>query len=141
MLGKAIGTFMKTVRKAHLNITTAEWVGLSSRTDPPAARTRSVLACTDPVALDYHGAKYILHPNSGIKNHDPDYPQGPLNQYLTRCAKEYGGYFDEEKVQVRSYDIGKMAFQNDHELAVIGDKIWGGNLKPIIKYFYFRLFV
>ncbi len=36
MLGKEIGTFMKTIRKADLNITTAEWIGLSDRKKPPA---------------------------------------------------------------------------------------------------------
>jgi hypothetical protein len=44
MLGAAIGMFMQTIRKADLNITTAEWVGLSSRTDPPVVQTRAVLA-------------------------------------------------------------------------------------------------
>jgi hypothetical protein len=40
-------------RKADLNIISAEWTGLSSRTDPPIARTQAVLASIDPVALDY----------------------------------------------------------------------------------------
>jgi hypothetical protein len=42
MMGAEIGMFMNTVRKADLNIATAEWVGLSSRTDPPIARTRAI---------------------------------------------------------------------------------------------------
>ena len=70
MLGKEIGTFMKTIRKADLNITTAEWVGLSSRTDPPVVQTKAVLASTDPVALDYHAAKYLLFPNSNLAIHN-----------------------------------------------------------------------
>jgi len=37
MLGGEIGTFMNTVRKADLNITTAHWTGLASRTDLPTA--------------------------------------------------------------------------------------------------------
>ena len=44
MLGAEIGAFMNSIRKADLNITTAEWTGLASRTDPPVAHTRAVLA-------------------------------------------------------------------------------------------------
>ncbi len=138
MLGKAIGTFMKTIRKADLNITTAEWVGLSSRTDPPIAHTRTVLASQDPVALDYHAAKYILHPNSGIKIHNPDHAHGPLNEYLARCAGEYGGHFNEENVQVRSYDLAQNRFQCNDELVQMGDTVWGSSAKQIMKYFYLR---
>lgn len=137
MLGKEIGTFMKTVRKADLNITTAEWVGLSSRVVPPVAHTRTVLASTDPVALDYHSAKYVLYPSSGVSIHNPDNKNGPLAQYLMRCAKEYGGIFEEEKVQIRSYDLEKQAYQDGDEL-IIGEKNWGSNLKEIFKYLYLR---
>lgn len=138
MLGKEIGAFIKETRKADLNITTAEWVGLSSRTEPPVAHTRAVLASTDPVALDYHSAKYVLYPNSRLMLHNPDDANGPLHQYLKKCAEEYHGFFDEEKVCVRSYDLRKGVFQNDLELAVIGDKVWGGNFKQIMKYLYLR---
>lgn len=40
MIGAEIAVFMNTIRKAVLNITTAEWVGLASRTDPPDAKER-----------------------------------------------------------------------------------------------------
>lgn len=139
MLGKEIGSFMKTIRKADLNITTAEWVGLSSRTELPLVRTRAVLASTDPVALDYHGAKYLLYPNSGITVHDPDYTQGPLNQYLEKCAEQYGGFFYEEKVSIKSYDLGKGTLQNDNELALVGARQWGWRPRPILKYLYLRV--
>lgn len=140
MLGKEIGAFIKEIRKADLNITTAEWIGLSSRTDPPLAHTRAVLASTDPVALDYHGAKYIVYPNSRIRFHDPDHAKGPLSHYLKRCAEEYGGFFDEATVDVRSYDIENKRMQNDTELAIIAEKDWGRDLKPILKYLYLRIF-
>ena len=98
MIGAEIGMFMSTVRKADLNITTAEWVGLASRTEPPVAHTRSVLACSDPVALDYHAAKYLLYPNSNIEIHNPDYRIGPLSQYLCKCSEYGGGLVDESYV-------------------------------------------
>jgi hypothetical protein len=138
MLGKEIGSFIRTIRKADLNITTAEWVGLSSRTELPAARTRAVLACADPVALDYHGAKYIVQPNSKIPIHDPDNAVGALRSYLTKCAEEYGGILQEENVSVRSYDASKKNYQDDAELTVVGETIWGSEIKPLMKYFYLR---
>ena len=88
MLGTAIGTFLKTVRRPFLNITTAEVCGLASRLEPPVAKARAVLASTDPVALDYHAAKRVLHVNSRISVHDPEDPDSPTSQYLRNCAIE-----------------------------------------------------
>ena len=139
MLGAEIGVFMKSIRKADLNITTAEWMGLFSRTEPPVAHTRTVLACMDPVALDYHACKYLLYPNSGIPIHDPDNKKGPLREYLTMCAKEYDGIFDESYVGMKSYDFGTGKIQEDNNLVVFADKEWkGSNLKSIIKYLKLR---
>ncbi|HHL34204.1 MAG TPA: DUF362 domain-containing protein [Desulfobulbaceae bacterium] len=141
MLGKEVGTFMKTIRRADLNITTAEWVGLSSRTDPPVARTRAVLACTDSVALDYHAAKYILYPNSRIPVHNPDNKSGPLHHYLLKCAEAGGFVYDEENVGIKSFNFRTGSFQKDDELIVLGDKRWGNNIKPLLKYFILKYFI
>ena len=51
-LGGAVGHFMKTIRRADLNIITAEYAGHEGRRKSPA-HTKMVLASTDPVALDY----------------------------------------------------------------------------------------
>lgn len=141
MLGKEVGTFMKTIRKADLNITTAEWVGMSSRVDPPVSHTRAVLACADPVALDYHATKYILYPNSKIPIHNPDNKRGPLHQYLMKCAESGDSVIDEEKVRVISYDFKKGAFQKDNELLISGEKTWGNSLKDIGKYLTLRYLI
>ena len=125
IMGAEIGMFMNTVRKADLNIATAEWVGLSSRTDPPVARTRAVLASTDPVALDYHSAKYLVYPNSGCQKHDPDDEKGPLFRYLAKCAEKSGCAVDEAEVKVVSYDSGKKRFHTDDEMAIFGEIDWG----------------
>jgi hypothetical protein len=138
MLGKEIGTFMKTIRRADLNITTAEWVGLSSRTDPPVAHTRAIVASTDPVALDYHAAKYLLYPNSKISFHNPDDKKGPLREYLQKCAEHGGGILDERHVAVKSYDFRAKTFQDNADLAVIGETKWGTNPKAILKYLVLR---
>jgi hypothetical protein len=138
MLGAEIGTFLSTIRRADLNLVSAEWVGLSSRTDLPAARTRVVLAGTDPVALDYHSAKYVLHPNSGIKYHNPEDQSSPTCQYLKGCAAHGGGIFDEGKVTVKSFDVGAGRLQSDDELVVLGDRQWGTDPKAILKFLLLR---
>lgn len=140
MLGLAVGTFMATMRSADLNITAAEWVGLSSRLEAPVARTRAVLASSDPVALDYHAAKYVLYPNSGISLHDPQHPGSPFLQYLERCAEACGSVFDERSVSVNSYDFGKKGLQGDGEMVIHGTKEWGTDPKGILRYLCLRLF-
>lgn len=138
MLGSEIGVFMKTIRKADLNITTADWVGLSSRIDPPVARTRAVLASVDPVALDYHSAKYLLYPNSSLKIHDPVGRKSPVHDYLLKCAENGGGVLDERYVKVESFDFLARKLQRDEDLVVHAEKHWGTNPKAILKYLYLR---
>jgi hypothetical protein len=138
MLGAAIGTFMKTIRKADLNITTAEWVGLASRVEAPVAHTRTVMACADPVAIDYHGAKYLLYPNSRISLHNPDGKKGPLRECLQKCAEHGGGILDERYVAVKSYDFRAKTFQDDADLLVIGERKWGTDPKTLLKYMLLR---
>lgn len=138
MLGAEVGYFMHTIRKADLNITTAEWVGLVSRTDPPVARTRAILASTDPVVLDYHATKYILYPNSKIWFHRPGTENSPTHQYLKACAEQGVGTFDEHYVQVKSYDLKTNTYQSDDQLPVKGDFDWGGSAKLMLKYFLLR---
>ena len=138
MIGAEIGVYLNAVRKADLNIVTAEWVGLASRTDLPAARTRAVLACTDPVALDFHSAKYVLYPNSGIRFHNPDDPESPTHQYLKACAEHGGGLFDEDKVAVKSFDVRAGRLQSDDELVIAADRQWGTDPKAILKFLLFR---
>jgi len=138
MLGAEIAVFMNTVRKADLNITTAEWVGLASRTNPPVAHTRAVLASTDPVSLDYHAAKYILYPNSKCRIHNPDDGKSPLHQYLAKCAEIGGGIFDERYIEIKSYDYKVRRLQRDDELLVNGRKEWGWDLKMLGKYLTLR---
>lgn len=138
MVGAEVGVFLKTIRKADLNITSAEWIGLSSRIDPPVSHTRAVLACSDPVALDYHATKYILFPNSKLGIHNPDHRNSPLHQYLVKCAEAGGGIYDEKYVKVMSYDFKAKAIQKDDELVVVGDKKWGNNVKALMKYLFLR---
>jgi hypothetical protein len=139
MLGAEIGYFLKAVRKPFLNITSAEYCGLIDRTRPPVARTRVVAASADPVALDFHMAKYVLHPNSRIPVHDPEHPKSPLYQYLEQCANHGDYHFDENYVGVRSFDFSINDFQSNDELTVRGEREWGGHFRSLLKYSAFRL--
>lgn len=138
MLGAEIGTFIKTIRKADLNITTAEWVGLVSRTESPVAHTKAILASTDPVALDYHAARYILFPNSNLSIHNPDNKNGPLYPILAKCAESGGGFLDENNVEVKSYDFKRKSFQQKYNFVIDAPISWGTNPKAILKYLVLR---
>jgi len=140
MLGAEIGIFLNTIRKADLNITSAEWIGLASRTEPPVAHTKTILACTDPVALDYHACKYLLFRNSRLPIHNPDDEKHPLHQYLVKCAEKSSGVFDEKHVAIKSYNFKTKTLQNNGDLAVVGEKKWGGDIKSVVKYLVLRFF-
>lgn len=139
MLGLEIGMFLNSIRKPDLNLTTAELIGLSSRTETPIAQTRAVCACADPVALDYHTTKYILYPNSKTQLHNPDNTKGPLYHDLQKCSEQSGCAFDEQYIDIQSFDHSKMRLQEDNELVVRGEKTWGHDIKSLLKYFVMRL--
>lgn len=138
MLGAEIGMFFNEIRKPDLNITTAEWVGLASRTEQPVARTRAVLASRDPVALDFHAAKYLVYPNSRIPIHNPDNEKGPLYIDLQKCAQKSNLVLDENYVDIVSYDFHTKKLQDDNELVIKGDIHWGHDIKSLLKYFLLR---
>jgi len=137
MLGAEVGVFMNTIRRADLNIITAEWTGLSSRTIPPIARTRAVLASEDPVALDYHAAKYILYPNSKIPLHDPDNKRSPSFDYLKECSGKNGGIMG-KSTNVTSYDFLSQSLQKEDDLVIHGDILWKTGIKQMAKYIILR---
>ncbi len=138
IMGAEIGMFIKTIRRAELNIITAEWIGLSSRTDLPVAHTQIIMAGTDPVALDYHASKYVLFPNSRCPHHDPEWLKGPLFSYLSSCASHIGCMYDESRVEVHSYDHHERRIQLTAELPVLGKITWGKDLESVGKYLLFR---
>lgn len=138
IMGKEIGYFMNKIRKADLNITTAEWVGLVSRTEKPIAHTRAVMASRDPVALDFHAAKYLLYSNSGCMHHNPEWKDGPLFQYLSECAAESKLTMDELSIKIYSFNYTNGKLQNENKITVLGDIDWGSDIKTLLKYFLFR---
>lgn len=116
--GGAVGRFMHSVRMADLNIISAEWTGWGSRIDTSLrARTKSVLAGKDPVALDYYAFKNVLlpvtpkkamniqHNYSFYECNDPDRTDNPLRWYLKECHQQGIGNFSQDKVKVYKADL------------------------------------
>jgi hypothetical protein len=104
----ALGYFMRTIRRADLNIVTAEWVGWGSRTNTnKAARVRTILASTDPLAIDYYSSKYILYPLSrNAEYHNPDNPKSSISKFLHLAFETLGqGTLDESKMLVHTYNF------------------------------------
>ena len=99
---------------------------------------KAVLASSDPVALDYHAAKYVLYPNSKIGIHDPDNKKGPLYVYLNACCASGGGNIDEQFVDLNSFDYSNHTIQKQSDLIIKADKKIGTDIKQIMKYIYLR---
>jgi uncharacterized protein (DUF362 family) len=103
-----LGYFMKHIKRADLNIITAEWVGWGDRTNvSKATRCRTILAGADPVALDYYGAKHLILPLSkNKKHHDPDAFRSPIRSFLSLTAETFGeGSFSDEEIVVSQHDL------------------------------------
>jgi len=107
--GGVLGKYMKEIRRADLNIITAINIGWGHRIEPKmAARADTVLASTDPVALDYHAAANVLYPatvDAGApdyyrKLNNPDINDGPLRNFLQECRRELGGTLDPDKIEI-----------------------------------------
>ena len=107
--GGVLGSYMREIRKADLNIITAQVTGWGSRTDKSmAAETRTLTASTDPVALDYWTCKHVLLPatravganKETIDLNDPDIVDGPFREFLDECRRELGGTIDENRIEV-----------------------------------------
>ncbi|MHA1284849.1 MAG: hypothetical protein ACTSQP_20295, partial [Promethearchaeota archaeon] len=71
---------------------TAEWVGWGHRTDiKKATRLRTILASTDPIALDYYAAKQLIYPISKKSElHDPDNPKSVIRKFLNLASYTIG---------------------------------------------------
>lgn len=105
-LGGAVGHFMKTIRKADLNIIAAEYAGHQGRHKKPG-HTKTVLASTDPVALDYYAGKYVLYPLGGkrAKFNNPDYLGGTFRKYLYLCHEQGIGTLNESEMLLHKFDF------------------------------------
>jgi uncharacterized protein (DUF362 family) len=104
--GGALGKFMTSIRMPDLNIITAEWVGWGSRTDKSkSAHTKSVVASSDPVALDYIAARDVLlsatpkEQSSYRQLNNPGNTDGPFFKFLSECYYQGVGNLDQNKIK------------------------------------------
>lgn len=107
-----LGSIMRDVRMADLNIITAHWVGYGSRIDTHlSGYAKTVLASRDPVALDYIAGKTVLSPLT--KEHAPNKAwlnqindvtntDGPFHTFLATCHQEGIGNLSPDKIRVIS---------------------------------------
>ncbi|KAB2889101.1 MAG: DUF362 domain-containing protein [Desulfobulbaceae bacterium] len=108
--GGPLGHFLKHIRKADLNIVTAEWVGWGDRTDvSKATRMKTILAGVDPVALDYYGAKHLVYPLSkNSAHHDPDNSNSAISKFLQIVQRTWGqGSIGDSSINVYEHDFLK----------------------------------
>jgi len=105
--GEAVGAWMNHCRKPNLFITTAEWVGWESRTDPGAENVKTVGLCENPVSLDYYMSKHVLWPTHTEQQYfNPDYDTAGnmTRQTLEGCLSMGFGTLDEATIAAFVYD-------------------------------------
>jgi hypothetical protein len=94
------GIMMTTTRVPNLNVLDCTYVGISGGPgvgDSGAKKQDILLAGTDPVAVDFYGAKNVLYPLTNRSTHNPD-PSAArrnlLQQYLenARLALNAAGF-------------------------------------------------
>ncbi|PKK82334.1 MAG: hypothetical protein CVT49_14240 [candidate division Zixibacteria bacterium HGW-Zixibacteria-1] len=104
-----LGKYMREIRRADLNIITAIRIGWGDRLDPAMAyQADTVLASTDPVALDYWATANIMlpatievgAPDYYRKLNNPDIADGPLHTFLQECRRELGGTMDPARIEI-----------------------------------------
>jgi hypothetical protein len=89
-LGRATGDVWSTVRRADIHLMDAIYTTKSggpycgTYSESIAPRTATLMASTDPVAMDYIAAKYILYPVSNNSLHHPD-NDGLVKTYLAQA--------------------------------------------------------
>ncbi|MCP4633500.1 MAG: DUF362 domain-containing protein [candidate division Zixibacteria bacterium] len=106
--GGAVGSFVRDIRRADLFVTTAEWCGHQGRSDMSPVNTKTILASTDPLALDYYAFKNVMYPLGGRHQqlNNPDDTSGPLRKFLNLYRDEVDwGTLNEAETLVQGYDF------------------------------------
>ncbi len=99
--GELVGRFINTMYAPVLYITAAMWTGWHSRTEQAAA-TNTVLACENPVSLDYISCRDVISPYASWLN--PDQNNNTRRQMLG-CGSQGIGTLDPQRIEVITYDF------------------------------------
>ncbi len=99
--GELTARYINTMYSPVLYITSAMWSGHSSRTGD-ATETKTVLACENPVTLDYVACRDVISPYASYL--DPDQDNNTRKQILG-CISGGIGTIDPAAFEVISYDF------------------------------------
>ena len=101
--GQLVGTYISTLCAPVLYVTAAMYAGWQSRTSTTgAAATNTVLACTNPVSLDYISCRDVISPYASWLN--PDLTNH-TRQQLLGCSSLGVGTLDPQKIEVITFDF------------------------------------
>lgn len=101
--GELVGRWLNTFFIPQLFITAAEYVGHHSRTQA-ATRTKTVLAGTDPVSLDYIACRDVIAPYAAWLH--PDQNNNTRKQILG-CQSQGIGTADPAEIEVVEFDFNR----------------------------------
>lgn len=101
--GELPGIFVKTLYSPVLYITSAMWSGWYSRIGD-AAETKTVLACENPVTLDYVASRDVISPFARWLN--PDQTTHTRQQILG-CQGQGIGTINSQEFEVITYDFSR----------------------------------
>ena len=99
--GELPGIFIKNLYSPVLYITAAMWSGWYSRTGA-AAETKTVLACENPVTLDYIASRDVISPYASWLSPDQD---THTRQQILGCNTQGLGTIDPSQFEVITYDF------------------------------------
>ena len=99
--GQLVGQFMNTFYMPVLFITAAMWSGWYSRTGQAAA-TNTVLACENPVTLDYVSTRDVISPYAPWLNPDQN---NNTRQQILGCNSQGIGTIDLTQFEIITYDF------------------------------------
>jgi len=100
-VGELVGTYINNMFAPRLYITCAIWSGWYDRTTT-ATETDTVLACANPVTLDYVSARDVISPYASWL--DPD-QNTPTRQQILACNDMGIGTIDPTQFEVITYDF------------------------------------
>lgn len=101
--GELTARYMLTLNAPDLFITCAMYSGHNGRWSS-AAKTDTVLACSNPASLDYIACKNVISPLRGDNALDPDVDQ-PVRRQLLGCVAGGIGTIDPAKIELIEYDF------------------------------------
>jgi hypothetical protein len=101
--GQLVGTFINTLYAPRLYLTAAMYAGWYSRTSTSgAAATNTVLACSNPVSLDYIACRDVISPYASWLNPDQN---NHTRQQLLGCSSQGIGTLDPQQIEVITFDF------------------------------------